>query len=117
MNFNLTTEETKGILIVHLSGEVNPGNEDLFQLELEKVFSQASLKKTNIILSFRELEYINSTGLGVITHFYRRCNEASLKVMICSLNRMCTRLFEITKMNQIFEISSSLDKATAELEQ
>jgi anti-anti-sigma factor len=117
MNFNLSTEEKKGILITHLSGEINPGNEDIFQRELENVFTLAQSKKNNIILNFRDLEYINSTGLGVIAHFYRKCNEASLKIMICNLNHMCARLFEITKLDQIFEISPSLDEATAELEQ
>lgn len=115
-DFKSEVTKERNLLIVNFLGEINPGNEEFFFRELEKIQNSAAEEGNNVILDFCGLEYINSTGLGAIAHFYRQCTQKNLRVIICNLSAMCSRLFEITKLDQIFEITDSLDEARAVFE-
>ncbi|MDD5089736.1 MAG: STAS domain-containing protein [Candidatus Wallbacteria bacterium] len=107
--------EEKKIFVAGFSGEINPGTEEVFGNHLSLLSDQACEKNKHIIIDFQGLEYINSTGLGVIAQFYKKCSEKKVRVIICGLSSMCSRLFEITKLDHLFEILPSLNDARSAL--
>jgi len=115
-DFKLEKKEYDRYYIISIFGEVNPGTEEKIRLFLDEVFVDIKENRKNVIFDFKGLEYINSTGLGLLANFYRMCNDEEIKVMISGLNNMCLRLFEITKLDQIFEITESIDSAVAEID-
>lgn len=112
----IVDETKKNAIIVKVIGEINPDTESDFKNYIEDLILSLDKDRKNVIFIFEELEYINSTGLGILANFYRVYQEDDVKVIIASLSPMCERLFEITKLNQVFITTNSLEEALVELE-
>lgn len=68
-----------------------------------KVFGLIETKK-NIIINGEKLEYIDSTGLGVLMSIYKKIQENNLKFEITNLKPNIYKLFDITGLNKVFNI-------------
>ena len=59
-------------------------------------------KTTDIILDFTQLDYIDSTGLGIIIGAYGRMKESGKKLTIIHPKESIKRLLTITGLDKIF---------------
>jgi len=69
-----------------------------------KVIELVETKEINIIINGEELEYIDSTGLGVLMSIYKKIQENNLKIKIINLKPNIYKLFDITGLNKVFDI-------------
>ncbi|MDQ0087857.1 anti-sigma B factor antagonist [Paenibacillus anaericanus] len=60
--------------------------------------------KVNFLLDFSECQFIDSTGLGVIVSSYKKCVESGGDIKLSSLNPSVRKIFELTRLNNVFEI-------------
>ena len=67
--------------------------------------------KTDILINLEEVESINSTGLKIFVRMYDLNRGSGNKIKICNANEMIKKLFEIARLDEIFEIHNSEDKA------
>ncbi len=67
----------------------------------------------NVVMDFSELEWANSAGMGAIISCYHtlRRNDGELK--FASPTPKVEYYLNITKLNQVFEVYSSVDEAVA----
>jgi anti-sigma B factor antagonist len=63
----------------------------------------------NIALNFENMEYIDSSGLGVIVSLHKRCKLNGGRLAICSLNDTLMRLFKLTSLDKALNIYSNVD--------
>ncbi len=71
-----------------------------------KVMELIEKKSVNIIINGEELEYIDSTGLGILMSIYKKSQEKNLKVKITNLKSNIYKLFDITGLNKVFDIKN-----------
>lgn len=69
-----------------------------------KIFQLIDEKSLNIIINGEELEYIDSTGLGVLMSIYKKVQEKNLSLTINNLKPNIYKLFDITGLNKVFNI-------------
>ena len=69
-----------------------------------QVFSLIEERNTSIIIDGESLEYIDSTGLGVLMSIYKKMQENSLNLEIINLKPNIYKLFDITGLNKVFNI-------------
>ncbi len=73
--------------------------------ELKSVFEEyADIKNPNIILDFKEVKYIDSTGLGALVSLIKKVNLKGGKTKIINLKKYLYKIFEITGLNTLFDI-------------
>lgn len=87
--------------------EIKPmGEVDIFTSPefKNKLIDLIEIENVNIIIDGEELEYIDSTGLGVLMSIYKKMQENNLKVKIKNLKPNIYKLFDITGLNKIFDI-------------
>lgn len=87
--------------------EVKPiGEVDIYTSpELKnQIFSLIEERNTSIIIDGESLEYIDSTGLGVLMSIYKKMQENSLNLEIINLKPNIYKLFDITGLNKVFNI-------------
>ena len=87
--------------------EIKPiGEVDIYTSpELKKqIFSLIEERNTSIIIDGESLEYIDSTGLGVLMSIYKKMQENSLNLEIINLKPNIYKLFDITGLNKVFNI-------------
>jgi anti-sigma B factor antagonist len=79
----------------------------------EKLVELASQGKHQIVVDLEGVEFLDSTGLGVLVGGLKRLrsNDGDL-ALVCTQTRIL-KVFEITGLTKVFAISGSVDEATA----
>ncbi|MFQ5629414.1 MAG: STAS domain-containing protein [bacterium] len=105
-------EEIDGIIIVHLSGKIMGGPEmpDLCNT-LKKQMKTGSKK---ILMDFRNVRWINSTGIGSILGCVTTLRKKGGDIRFASLSSAVKHYFHITKIDTVVEVYESIDDAVAD---
>ncbi|MDD4088805.1 MAG: STAS domain-containing protein [Tissierellia bacterium] len=69
-----------------------------------QIFALIEERNIDIIIDGESLEYIDSTGLGVLMSIYKKMQENSLNLNIINLKPNIYKLFDITGLNKVFNI-------------
>jgi len=59
-----------------------------------------------ILIDFREVTFMDSSGLGALVLCLKTVRTAGGKLFICSINDQIRMLLELTSMDRVFEIFS-----------
>src|SRR5436190_23929944 len=71
--------------------------EDLFSLVDE-------LGRRKILLNFSNVEYLSSAALGKLITLNKKVNSSGGKLILCNIDPTIYEVFEITKLNKLFNI-------------
>ena len=63
------------------------------------------------IFDLNQLEYITSSGLNFFVRILTRTRNAGSEVVLCGVKGNVEKLFVISKLNEIFTFSASLEEA------
>jgi len=69
-----------------------------------KIIEIIETKEVNILINAENLEYIDSTGLGVLMSILKKIKENELNIKIINLKPNIYKLFDITGLNKVFNI-------------
>jgi len=69
-----------------------------------KIYELIDEKKLDILINGSNLDYIDSTGLGILMGIYKKLKENNLNIKITNLKPNIYKLFDITGLNKIFNI-------------
>lgn len=103
----LTVEERSNVKLIKLTGRIDASNCEDYRSELFREI-QANKK---IILCLDNLEFIDSSGMGVLVKMLRNSLDQGGDVVVINLNYKTRLVFEITRANNLFSIYNSLDHA------
>jgi anti-sigma B factor antagonist len=105
MNLKVETRQLEnGVAIVGLTGEVDVYTSPRLKQEIVDLLNQGY---TKIIVDTTKVEYLDSTGLGVLIGGLKRARERDGDLrLICDSPRIL-RIFEITGLTKIFDIHRS----------
>ena len=68
-----------------------------------------------VLIDLQNVEFIDSSGLGALVATMQTVKAAGGKLFICSVNEQVKMLFELTKMERIFNIIMNKDELQNEL--
>ena len=97
--------------VVTLSGPLTSGNGEVFVSAMRRQDSVPTL-----ILDFTDVPYIDSAGLGLLVSAYVSRQKAGRRTVLSGINAKVQKLFDITRVNDLFLIFSSPEEAVAALE-
>lgn len=64
-----------------------------------------------MILDFSDVPYLDSSGLGSLVSAYTSCAKAGRRVALTGVNSRVRKVFEITKVEQVFLMFPTLTDA------
>lgn len=67
----------------------------------------------DLVFNFAKVDFIDSTGLGLVVSTFRHVREANGDLAVCCLTPQVRSLFELTRMHRIFNVFDSEDMALA----
>ncbi|MDO4720554.1 MAG: STAS domain-containing protein [Peptostreptococcaceae bacterium] len=94
--------ETEGIWKVKLRGEVDIYTSNEFKEALQKISSGEKLY--DIHMDFSDLDYIDSTGLGILIGILKRVKQQEKEIHIRSPKQNVKKIFVITGLDKIFKM-------------
>lgn len=107
----LTCENVAGkpnARIVRFIGDLDATNVDFVTEQISNYFAEGIVK---IIADFKQLRYVNSTGLGVLLHFNKSAKENGGCFKIVNLNENVYEIIEIIGATSLLDIYDELDEA------
>lgn len=98
--------------VVEVNGQLTVGNrQELKDIVLECLEEGAR----SFVVDFARTDYVDSSGLGVLVSLSKKIREAEGELRLSSLNMDLQTLFELTKLDTLFQICGNLEEALASL--
>jgi anti-sigma B factor antagonist len=103
MEVNLIEKE--GVTVFQVNGEINISTSP----DLKKRFENAPLKK--VVVDLEKVSYIDSSGLATLVEILKRTKTQGGSLALTGLSDKVKSLFEITKLDKLFQIFRAQDEA------
>jgi anti-sigma B factor antagonist len=89
------------VSIIDIEGDVSAFAEDI----LMEAYSEANSPTIRtIILNFKGLEYMNSSGIGLLVTLLIRANRQKQRILAFGLSDHYKHIFELTRLNEAIGI-------------
>ncbi len=100
-------EKKDNAVILYPKGEINAYHASDFKA---KVIDSIS-KGEKVIIDFSNVDYIDSAGLGSLVAILKRVKTEKKEMRLASLKPNLKRIFELTKLDMVFDIFDDLESA------
>jgi anti-sigma B factor antagonist len=96
--------------VIDVHGSVTAGSE----AALMDTYNQATSDTTRaVILNFNELDYLNSSGIGLLVTLLVRAQRQKQRLLAYGLNDHYRHIFELTRLNDAIGIFANEEEALA----
>jgi anti-sigma B factor antagonist len=102
MGLEITRREKEGIAILDLKGPLTAGQAASDLRDTMRAHMTAGPR--NVILNLKDVEHIDSTGLGTMVMCFTALRKAPGRLVLLHLNRRNLELLVVTKLSTVFEI-------------
>ena len=109
MKMTANTRLVGGVTIVDLSGRIVLGDGSAGLRDLVRNLVSEGIKK--ILLNFRNVEYIDSSGLGELVTAFTSVRGEGGELKLLNLTKRVRSLLQITRLLTVFDITD--DEATS----
>lgn len=114
MRLQVELEHYRNVLIVRLKGELDHHTADSVRMQMEDAIMRGN--SDHVILSLKDLVFMDSSGLGVILGRYKLLKSRGGKMVVCDVNPAVHRLFELSGLFKILTIHDNERAALTSLE-
>lgn len=108
MTFQVHTEGD--VTVIAVDGQLIVGNRQELKQTVLDALEEGSRK---FLIDFAGTGYIDSSGLGVLVSLSKKIREHGGELRLANLNDDLRSLFELTKLDTLFQISKSREEAQA----
>ncbi len=106
MSFTVTQQGD--VTVVEVEGQLIVGNRQELK---QKVLEQLDAGVRKVLVDFSRTGYIDSSGLGVLVSLAKKIRDTGGDLRLANLNEDLQTLFELTKLDTLFQISESRERA------
>lgn len=110
MGLKLTLEKTADMPVLRLVGRVIGVDDRKFSKRLETLYKK---KHPIVVVDVSETDFIDSHGVGIIVYYHTLFQKSNREMVLLNANpnpsAYMTRLFEMTNLNKVLHVVSSLD--------
>jgi anti-sigma B factor antagonist len=96
------------VVVIEVDGQLIVGNRQELK---QKVLEECEAGARKILVDFAKAGYIDSSGLGVLVSLAKRLRELGGDLRLANLNDDLQTLFELTKLDSLFQIADTRERA------
>jgi anti-sigma B factor antagonist len=108
MSFSI--RKSGDVCVVDVEGQLIVGNRQELK---QKVLDELERGERRFLVDFSQTGYIDSSGLGVLVSLSKKIRETGGELRLASLNDDLKTLFELTKLDTLFQIAHSRESGLA----
>jgi len=105
----LSTEIIKDNLIIRLEGELDHHTSEEVRRKIDSEYYNNNL--LNMVLDLGGLNFMDSSGIGLIMGRYKNCKEQGGKLSIVNINSKVERILEMSGLMKIVNIYITVEEA------
>ena len=96
------------VCIVEVEGQLIVGNRQELK---QKILDELEKGTRKVLVDFARTGYIDSSGLGVLVSLSKKIRDMGGDLRLANLNDDLQTLFELTKLDTLFRISETRERA------
>ncbi|MCL2407571.1 MAG: anti-sigma factor antagonist [Defluviitaleaceae bacterium] len=100
-------------LIVTPVGEIDHHNSLTFRRSIEKAFARSGAH--NMIFDFSRVDFMDSSGIGLLIGRYRELSKTGGKVYAANVGKNISKLFGVSGLAKIIPVFNSIDNIFEEI--
>jgi len=108
MSFDV--QKRNDITVIDVKGQLIVGNRQELK---QKVLDELEAGARKFLVDFAGTGYIDSSGLGVLVSLSKKIREQGGELRLANLNEDLRTLFELTKLDTLFQIANNREDALA----
>ena len=108
MSLEIRESTREGIAVLTMKGRLVAGDSNALR---EKVNALAAEGRYQVVLDLSQLDYIDSTGLGIMVICYTSLKKNSGAIKLVNLNKRNVELLLLTKLHTVFEVFTDVTDA------
>jgi len=108
----IKTQDYNDVTVVELQGELDDDFTEPFQNTITDIISK---RKAGIVLDMSGVGFIDSQGLEQLLWSRDYCNENKSQLRLAGLDENCTKILEITQLENEFDCYAELAEAVKSL--
>jgi anti-sigma B factor antagonist len=105
---SLNVSHQRDVVVIEVEGQLIVSNRQELK---QRVLDEAETGARKILVDFGKTGYIDSSGLGVLVSLAKRLRELGGDLRLANLNDDLQTLFELTKLDTLFQIADSRERA------
>ncbi|GIP52045.1 MULTISPECIES: anti-sigma F factor antagonist [Paenibacillus] len=114
MNLKMEMERHRETLVVRLVGELDHHTADDVRMTLDEEIGRGICR--HLVLSLESLQFMDSSGIGVILGRYKLIKQKGGRMVVCGVNPPVYRLLEMSGLFKIMSVYENESTALSELE-
>jgi anti-sigma B factor antagonist len=107
MNITIDKQQRDEEIVVLVAGEIDAYTAPKLR---EELLSLAEAGNKSITVNLQDVSYLDSTGLGVFVGLFKQLKEKGGGLKLIQLSDRLKRLFEITGLSNVMNISSTTEE-------
>ncbi len=104
----------RNVIIVRLCGDLDHHVTEQIRNEIDETV--ANEKINNIAFDFKNVNFMDSSGIGLIMGRYKKIKPMGGEIFVCNLNCQMQRIFGLFGLNGITKRNSKIDMIVNEEE-
>lgn len=105
MSLSIQMEIKRNCLTIRLSGELDQSNVGSLKKRVAEIVKKYSI--VNLVFNFKDLEFMDSTGIGFIVGRYAEVKRKGGTIVICSMNPTIEKIFNLSGLKRICKVANS----------
>lgn len=108
---DITENTLNTVVVLEFSGRLDASAVKDCKVKVKELVDS---KNINIVIDLKDVNFIDSSGLGILVASLRTVNKVGGDIKIASIQEQVRSIFELTRLHRIFEIfdeSSSAAKS------
>ena len=101
-------QDYNDVTVVELQGELDADTVEFLQGSINEIIRT---EKSGIVLDMSSTDFIDSVGLEQLLWARDYCDENNCQLRLAGLDENCTKILEITRLNQEFDCYGELAEA------
>jgi len=99
-----------GWAVAKVSGELDVATAPKLRERLTEAIDAGS---TRLVVDLADVDFVDSTGLGVLVGALRRAREGGGEVRLVCTNHRILKVFQATGLHEVFRIGATVDDVVA----
>ncbi len=102
------SKDASGVYLIRVEGQLIVGNRQELKTGVSEALDHGERR---FVIDFSRTGYIDSSGLGALVSISKKVREQGGELRLSGLNEDLRSLFELTKLDTLFAISDTAERA------
>ena len=114
MSLSVQMTVRSSTLVMRLNGDLDQASSENLKRRVVDIIDKYYIR--NLIINLENVPFMDSSGIGFLIGRYTQIKNRRGKIIVCSMNEMIERIFNLSGLKRICHVARNEDEATKYLE-